>query len=342
MSEWRPAFDPSFDGNAIGPIPVPDGGSITHPEYRSVRQASKPSTTGKGKAGPSRSVFDAQPSLNALGIIPGYPAKFSGGGEMVENGRDETEVAFETLLQHQPAGMDDYEAMNSLLDPTLENGHDDTHDASSPFALGKRKATSRINMLARGGACEFCKRRKLKCTAEMPTCAACARAGRECVYSQTKQRSRVRVLEDRLLELEKKLDTAPEDSSATPSLPPSMPPDAIHVGRQEDEPADAFLSSMTMPDSIMSLLNQPPSYPTPHSSSGVSAYPTPTDGFRLPSAGDLLKSGEPDLMTLADAAAADMREGRPWEGMLPSDIADAIMKGLEGGKGIGEKIIAHL
>ena len=71
---------------------------------------------------------------------------------------------------------------------------------------GKRKATSRANMLPRGGACDFCKRRKLKCSAETPSCAVCLRSGRECVYSQKKQRSKVKMLEDRLLELERKLD----------------------------------------------------------------------------------------------------------------------------------------
>ncbi|WVN88083.1 uncharacterized protein L203_103282 [Cryptococcus depauperatus CBS 7841] len=80
-----------------------------------------------------------------------------------------------------------------VIDPNLQ------HSAM------KRKATSRANMLARGGACDFCKRRKLKCSAETPTCANCVKASRECVYSQKRQRSRVKVLEDRLQELERKL-----------------------------------------------------------------------------------------------------------------------------------------
>lgn len=96
-------------------------------------------------------------------------------------------------------------------DPSL--GQDDTGADEGVGAEAdsrpKRKATSRANMLARGGACEFCKRRKLKCSAEEPSCAQCLKMRKECVYSQVKQRSRVRVLEDRLAELEKRL-TAPE------------------------------------------------------------------------------------------------------------------------------------
>lgn len=87
-------------------------------------------------------------------------------------------------------------------DPESESG--DRSATGTP--AGKRKATSRAGMLARGAACDFCKRRKLKCSAETPSCATCLRSGRDCVYSQTKQRSKVKMLEERLAELERKLD----------------------------------------------------------------------------------------------------------------------------------------
>jgi hypothetical protein len=61
------------------------------------------------------------------------------------------------------------------------------------------------------------------------------------------------------------------------------------------------------------------------------------------------KRAEPDLMTLADAAAADLRsapvpaaERYEWEEMTPEQIAGEIVKAIEGGKGLGEKIIVHL
>jgi hypothetical protein len=90
----------------------------------------------------------------------------------------------------------------------INTNDNDEYPNSDPESKPKRKATSRINMLARGGACEFCKRRKLKCSAEEPSCAQCRKMGKECVYSQVKQRSRVRVLEDRLAELEKRMTGA--------------------------------------------------------------------------------------------------------------------------------------
>jgi hypothetical protein len=63
------------------------------------------------------------------------------------------------------------------------------------------------------------------------------------------------------------------------------------------------------------------------------------------------KRAEPDLMTLADAAAADLRsvpvpvsaaERYEWEEMTSEQIAGEIVKAIEGVKGVGEKIIVHL
>lgn len=176
----------------------------------------------------------------------------------------------------------------------------------------KRRATSRANMLARGGACEFCKRRKLKCTAELPQCASCRRTGRECVYSQKKQRSRVRILEDRLMELEKRLSERDAGAST--------------AGTAVRTPGTADSTPMA-------------NYDAP--SSGVDLFSLGLgDGLTL--ADVPMKRTEPDLMTLADAAAADT--GRyPWEGMSATDIANALVKHInEKDKGIGQKILQHL
>lgn len=165
----------------------------------------------------------------------------------------------------------------------------------------KRAGTSRLNMLMRGGACEFCKRRKLKCTAEQPSCLACRRADRECVYSQTKQRSRVKILEDKVAELESQLAERQDHQTY-------HPPVAV------------------IPELVLGLGDE----------MILAEAETLTPG--------MAKRAEPDLMTLADAAAADTAVERPpWEGMDPQSIASEMVKAVcENSKGVGEKICAHL
>ncbi|KAL7421774.1 hypothetical protein Q5752_003545 [Cryptotrichosporon argae] len=182
-----------------------------------------------------------------------------------------------------------------------------------PVVPAKRKATSRINMLARGAACEFCKRRKLKCSAEETGCASCARAGVACEYKQTKQRSRVRVLEDRLVELERRLGQQRESDA----------------GAQAQSGSSAYVSPAQTDASPAAALDAP-------------AF---EDGalFGLDSAATGLDAQEPDLMTLAAAAAADGPGSGTyvWDNLKPHAIADEVNKAASGGKGVGEKIIAH-
>lgn len=81
----------------------------------------------------------------------------------------------------------------------------------------RRTGSSRSKMLHRGGACDSCKRRKAKCTAETPACSSCLKSGRECVYSQPKQGDRLRTVEARLAELEERLSQGDAKSSGMPS-----------------------------------------------------------------------------------------------------------------------------
>ncbi|WWD17504.1 hypothetical protein CI109_101945 [Kwoniella shandongensis] len=203
------------------------------------------------------------------------------------------------------------------------NNHIGTDTGGGASAAVKRKASSRANMLARGGACEFCKRRKLKCSAEEPTCANCAKIGRECVYSQKKQRSRVKVLEDRLQELEKRLD---------------------HQNTSSNHPSVATIASGS--DEVLRTPGQD-GVEVGGTGPGVYDDTFTLSSFELGLTPD--KRFEPDLMTLADAAAADtsvkaIGDGMtfPWEDLSPEAIANEIVKAAAGGKGIGEKIVAHL
>ena len=233
------------------------------------------------------------------------------------------------------------------LDPTLEDDlSPDSPDASAMADSGaqtkgaeddegsrKRKGSSRANMLTRGGACEFCKRRKLKCSAEAPSCSACSRTGRECVYSQKRQKSRVKTLEDRLWELEKRLD---------PSQPASVDsngsgPSGITVPAANETIFDSGIEGMANGSGLadMASANQ---WLAGLDLSFLTMPPDQSGQFGRV---------EPDLMTLADAAASDgdlaVATGSwPWDGMSEDKLAGEIARAVEGGKGVGEKIVGHL
>lgn len=194
----------------------------------------------------------------------------------------------------------------------------------------KRKASSRADMLTRGGACDFCKRRKLKCSAEVP-CAACGRAGKDCVYSQKKQRSKVKLLEDRLVELERKLGHQPSPTgSGTGSG------NIEQLGHLSVES-----SGVAFTDSVDSTILETPSYHygVPHINSTFSLPEYEVDHNAAEPELVVNQDHEPDLMTLADAAAG---RNWPWEGMAPEVIARELISAVEGGKGLGDKIISHL
>lgn len=234
------------------------------------------------------------------------------------------------------------------IDPSLSehaphHNDDSADDPSRPSSSGnanaptKRKATSRAGMLARGGACEFCKRRKLKCSAELPACANCVKSGKECVYAQKKQRSRVKVLEDRLQELEKRLEQG--------QAPPGNGAGAAGAGAGEVASSAYTASSsgggnelsfgQTLVHHVDPSLLPPSEYEETFILHGFDNF---ADHIRKP------EEQEPDLMTLADAAAADTpaETNDPWAKMSPEEIAKEIIKVATGGKGEGERIISHL
>ncbi|KAL1405402.1 hypothetical protein Q8F55_009033 [Vanrija albida] len=250
---------------------------------------------------------------------------------------DAASAALDTLFSSAAQGNYNLEI---AIDPSLsasapagstENDQDQSPSNSGappPSAPAKAKGTSRANMLARGGACEFCKRRKLRCSAEVPSCASCRRTGRDCVYSQKKQRSRVRVLEDKLADLERRLEKGPNGASSGPTSVESS----------------TAAGSATLPQHFIS----PDSVHTSTPPTGVDLFPLGLDSgpLSIQDLGFAATSGkreEPDLMTLADAAAADT-EGDPFQGLDPSTVATELIRAIiENQKGgWGEKIMGHL
>ncbi|RXK36832.1 hypothetical protein M231_05916 [Tremella mesenterica] len=323
--------------------------SSNHPHSTSIEQ-------GRIQTSP---LYD--PHSNFLGPLPDAcdekisksPVLESQDGQTGEHAHGEvTESALNQLFKDLDQSHEAQIQQDQLLDPTLADHdhqlddyqHDHNHSStnSQEGQSYKRKATSRANMLARGGACEFCKKRKLKCTAELPSCSACIRAGKECVYSQKKQRSRVRQLEDRLVELEKRLESTGSGSgvSTVTSDQNSTLVNAVPylTSRRSSEAlimSQAHHVSLTERDELFSL-------PTPEGSFTLA-------GLDMTGGTGMEHIEEPDLMTLADAAAANAPVMRrmssddwPWEGMTADAIGHALVRAVEGGKGIGEKILTHL
>lgn len=225
-------------------------------------------------------------------------------------------------------------------DPNAEHGHGQVR--------AKRPGTSRQHMLTRGGACEFCKRRKLKCTAEMPQCAACRRSNRECVYSQKKQRSRMKLLEDKVSELESRLAEKPRGGSVADDASSSSP--AVVTG-VHNASVGVPIALPPHPEGLFTAQHQQHQQQQQEApSAGVElAFLGLAEHSSLTLADMSLTPGgkhnvEPDLMTLADAAAADTEGRMPWDSMEPQLIADEIVKAIIGHErgGVGEKICAHL
>ena len=344
MSNQDPKYDVNFDHNPLGPLPRED--TIQPPIIRNSESASR-------RAHDARSTETSSSSLenplkrphsgydfdqNFLGSMPeGYvPPETSHSGianpasaepfNLAETDNEDTQDVI-TRLFSGDLDKGDEEQINIQLDPALADQSQRDESSATPGqgsdngkTQKKRKGSSRINMLTRGGACEFCKRRKLKCTAELPSCSVCLRSGKECVYSQKKQKSRVRTLEDRLVELEKRLDQdKPQGSSSGPT-------------------AD-FVTPSTQPDVPMSFAAV--------DSNASTTWMNGVDWSFL-GLGDQTTLPEPDLMTLADAAAADGTEAIttgswPWDGLDEKTLATEIVKAVEGEKDImGERIIGHL
>jgi hypothetical protein len=185
------------------------------------------------------------------------------------------------------------------------------------------------------------------------------------VYSQKQQRSRVRVLEDKLADLERRLD---EERQANAGPGPGTGSESGSAsGSGPGAPAQVLHAQAPGPLSTSPNVLAPPVWSATVSdtaSTSSPVYPHPThfaEGIAAPSAGVELFLGlgpdafaladlqfgnkrEPDLMTLADAAAGDANMAYPWEGMSPSVIASELYKAVfENNKGsVGEKIIAHL
>ena len=163
----------------------------------------------------------------------------------------------------------------------------------------------------------------------------------------------MKILEDRLLELERKLDQHPA-SSPQPSISVNVNTSGSGSG---STPHDHRADGVDMVDSVDTSILETPSYHygVPHINSTFHLPEYEVDNMAMNPESEIIETKsqgqahktehehehEPDLMTLADAAT-----GRdwPWEGMSPDVIVKELVAAVDGqgGKGPGDKILSHL
>ncbi|KAH7334924.1 hypothetical protein B0J17DRAFT_672092 [Rhizoctonia solani] len=78
-------------------------------------------------------------------------------------------------------------------------------------------------VLTRFGACLVCRRRKLRCDAAQPECNRCHTSGSTCQYQDSAYRSRTRVLQEQIKELEAKIEEVENQRDRPSSRTPGSP-----------------------------------------------------------------------------------------------------------------------
>ncbi|KAI0301814.1 fungal-specific transcription factor domain-containing protein [Multifurca ochricompacta] len=153
-------------------------------------------------------------------------------------------------------------------------------DQSLPSDAGQRPVQLQRRRVWR--ACESCRRKKIKCDGNEPTCSQCATSGSQCTWLQTKDRAAlsrhyVQELEARLLHMESVFAQLTQQLGQTPNgegaLPSSSPSDESKVA------AAALLRSIISKGS-QNVQSHPTDNPsTPDSSSSVKIEDDVSDSF---------------------------------------------------------------
>ena len=121
-----------------------------------------------------------------------------------------------------PPDEDDY--FNSPIQPS---GGDSRNAGTTNIGQASNPANGAIPKEKRI-ACILCRKRKLKCDSNKPSCGTCRRLGHDCEYSEERKKSGpkrgyVKLLEQRLKQVEDLLQTQPPENNVPTA--PAQPPD---------------------------------------------------------------------------------------------------------------------
>jgi hypothetical protein len=128
--------------------------------------------------------------------------------------------------------------------------------------------------LKRGDACLYCRKRRIKCSAEKPSCSQC-HGKRECEYDNGKPVSRVRQLEDKVAQLEGMLQ---QTSNRRPSSSDSPNGEPSRTGGVSHSNSSGNTFSLSTPGSSDVNMQQAP---VPASNSGFAFEGTGMDDMNM-------------------------------------------------------------
>lgn len=128
--------------------------------------------------------------------------------------------------------------------------------------------------LKRGDACLYCRKRRIKCSAEKPSCSQCL-GKRECAYDNGKPVSRVRQLEDKVAQLESMLQ---QTSSRRPSASDCPNGESSQMGSNLHANSSGNSNSRSTPSSSDINMQQAP---LPPNDSGFSFQGTGMDDMNM-------------------------------------------------------------
>ncbi|CAE6342149.1 unnamed protein product [Rhizoctonia solani] len=149
-------------------------------------------------------------------------------------------------------------------------------------------------VLDRFSACLVCRRRKLRCDGAQPECKRCHATGYTCQYQDPVYRSRTRVLQDRIKEIESKIEEIQLQRARSSILSQTSSPS----GGNESASVDV------LPPQSITQSTSPPATPAPNESINPtlesSSYSTPGNPWFEP--GVLARRGPLDLSLPGEAS----------------------------------------
>ncbi|KAI1616203.1 fungal-specific transcription factor domain-containing protein [Exophiala viscosa] len=150
--------------------------------------------------------------------------------------------------------------MTSSTEPELEQGGPDGHDGR--MGGGSNDSVPRPKRIA----CILCRKRKLKCDGNKPSCGTCSRLDHHCEYSEERKKSGpkrgyVKLLEARLKQVENLLESKDTQSEPTPRVgkqPPTVP-----ITESYTSIPSLDMPNMGMGDTLMSDMMQEANFTDP-------------------------------------------------------------------------------
>lgn len=182
---------------------------------------------------------------------------------------------------------------------------DDTKATAVPGA--EPTDPSQKTTLKRGDACLYCRKRRIRCSADKPSCQHCTKLGRECVYDTGKPVSRVKQLEDKVAELEDLLKLGAGQSHTS-----NGGPGHHRGGGNETTSIGRPPASSTLPPS------RPPTFPTTNGVPPTNSFTPQVAYANVGAAGSFLPNAFGMFDSVFPTQPLQSTANRPLQEFVPS------------------------